>query len=126
MGKFTTDNIEDLKTNPDLIYLSPRDLHRFRELNIIRCKDCRSVLNEGVEAKWKNRGYCDEYCYEMSNPPKIHGCVKCGDSVESFTYKRDVGSHKKGAITHTYPKYCKNCSPYNKEKNLELLKSIEK
>jgi hypothetical protein len=118
MGKYTTDIKSEAKKNKDLIYLDRRVLNSIKIPVIKRCKECARILSDGIGRQWLEKGYCDLYCWEISNPPKqyTHFCNKCGEGVDSFVYTKDTGTHKKGAKTHLYPKYCKDCSPYHKKR----------
>lgn len=86
------------KGNPDARYsFDMKSVQsRIRIQNIPpRCDydGCRNILPDQWQIKEKRKvvdysyiksktgNYCDKWCQEMANPPKIHECKRCGEAV---------------------------------------------
>lgn len=97
-------------------------LYKLKKLEITRCHYCRKEINKEYSPytcpkPHKKNFYCDEWCKESDNPPRIVKCKGCGIAVN---YKRF--SNKSG---RWYNRYCEQpcCAHFKEGRKLSTVKT---
>lgn len=89
---------------PDVFYISKAQMKRIpKMIKIERCNYCRAELSIGTELKWREKGYCSEWCHEMEHLPEVkHVCKRCGIATER-TRNED------GTLSRSWRTLCDSC-----------------
>ena len=130
MGKFTTQNRIEAKKNPELIYISRTVVNSLRPLRILRCKNCKCIINDGVNKKFSRHGACSEWCLDFIKPDRVtkldHRCNLCNNPTSPIRttkeYSNGNGYTKNIGTIISWRKICDDCRDLKKNKNNKEVK----